>query len=116
MPERDATLDAFIPPEPEETDDPAGTDDPTEIEDAAESDEGDAETPTADGTPDSPTDETSSPITDEEPVTGLAETTFAWSPAGATCEACGEEAGRRWRTDAGYVCHGCVDWERAPKR
>ncbi|MHB9287058.1 hypothetical protein ACKVMT_08460 [Halobacteriales archaeon Cl-PHB] len=40
----------------------------------------------------------------------LAMSTATWTPGGAACEACGESAERRWRTDEGIVCVDCVDW------
>lgn len=125
VPDRDATLDAFISPDAEETDE---TDDVEELAGAtsdeeqkgadgeqkgaddkpAETDEEPAGTQEADAA-----EEQESDAGGEEPITELAETTFAWSPEGAGCAACGEQTRRRWRTDAGFVCHGCVDWERA---
>lgn len=97
MPDRDATLDAFITPDTE-ADEPADADaelcEEEGLDPGAESGGEDV----------------------MEPVTELAETTFAWSPDGVACAACGAETQRRWRTDAGFVCHDCVDWERAPER
>ncbi|MFB6297365.1 MAG: hypothetical protein ABEH56_02465 [Salinirussus sp.] len=39
-----------------------------------------------------------------------AATTFAWSPDGGRCAACGEHVERRWRGEAGLICPGCKEW------
>ena len=39
-----------------------------------------------------------------------AATTYAWSPAGAPCQACGSTVDRRWRDDGALVCENCKDW------
>ncbi|MFB6218087.1 MAG: hypothetical protein ABEH77_02745 [Halobacteriaceae archaeon] len=37
--------------------------------------------------------------------------TFAWTPGGAACAACGAVVEHRWRREAGLVCADCADWE-----
>lgn len=123
VPERDATLDAFTSP----TDDADG-DEEAATESAGATPEGGRTTPAEDGTtsatdgtppvaeatdvPSATTDslEATAPASALDPV----ETTYAWSPDGEECASCGAETARRWRTDAGFVCPGCVDWERSP--
>jgi len=39
-----------------------------------------------------------------------AATTYQWTPAGATCAACGERTKRRWHSDDGLVCPDCKAW------
>ncbi|WP_164974622.1 DUF7573 domain-containing protein [Halegenticoccus tardaugens] len=39
-----------------------------------------------------------------------AEPTFRWSPSGATCDACGGSAARRWLDGGRYVCRDCKEW------
>lgn len=36
--------------------------------------------------------------------------TYAWTPGGEPCAACGERVERRWRSAAGLVCPDCVEW------
>lgn len=36
--------------------------------------------------------------------------TAAWSPAGGTCSACGEDVAWRFRQDDELVCPDCKDW------
>ncbi|WP_152415878.1 DUF7573 domain-containing protein [Halovivax asiaticus] len=49
------------------------------------------------------------PSIDPQPDERGPVTTFA---AGApdSCDACGDSADRRWRTDRGYVCPSCIEW------
>lgn len=109
VPDRDATLDAFITTDTE-TDE---TEDEHDGDPQAEATEGESE----DAAPveASVADDSSGGEREAEPVTEAAETTFAWSPDALACEACGDQTHRRWRTDAGFVCPDCVDWERAPE-
>lgn len=104
VPERDATLDAFVS---------SSEDDDTEGDEASDSGENtDGERPpVADAAAQREAGETRREDGDER-----AETTFAWSPDGTACEACGTVTDRRWRTDAGFVCPSCVDWERTPNQ
>lgn len=39
-----------------------------------------------------------------------AASTYAWSPEGGPCAACGERAQERWREGEDLVCAGCKDW------
>lgn len=39
-----------------------------------------------------------------------AESTYAWSPSGATCDACGASVERRWRDEGDLVCADCKSW------
>ena len=39
-----------------------------------------------------------------------ARSTYAWSPAGADCAACGATVERRWRDETGLVCADCKTW------
>lgn len=43
-------------------------------------------------------------------VTDPGRSTFAWSPGGAECAACGSVVERRWRDDDGLVCEDCKEW------
>ena len=36
--------------------------------------------------------------------------TYAWSPDGAACAACGTDTSVRWGDGAGLVCADCKDW------
>lgn len=36
--------------------------------------------------------------------------TYAWTPGGEYCAACGERVERRWRSAAGLVCPDCKEW------
>lgn len=111
VPDRDTTLDAFVTPDAE-TD---GTEDGAETDQEADatevgSEQAEPEQAEPDHAEDPPGDESES-----DRVTERAETTFAWTPDSRACEACGDQTQRRWRTDAGFVCPDCVDWERAPE-
>ena len=37
-------------------------------------------------------------------------TTYAWSPAGVACRACGATTERRWRDSEQLVCANCKEW------
>jgi hypothetical protein len=39
-----------------------------------------------------------------------AESTYAWSPSGATCDTCGASVERRWRDEGDFVCADCKSW------
>mgnify|MGYP000368563595 CR=1 FL=1 len=106
VPERDATLDAFVTPD-DEPDEPSDGE-PTEADEGVLDADGDTEADSVDD------EVAASDSVDREGVTERAVTTFAWSPEGSACESCGESVTRRWRTDAGFVCGDCVDWERTP--
>ncbi|WP_255152388.1 DUF7573 domain-containing protein [Halorarius halobius] len=36
--------------------------------------------------------------------------TYAFSPGGAACAACGETVEKRWRDESGLVCGDCKAW------
>lgn len=90
-------------------------------EPADESDDGVAGGTTAGGA-----DETAPPAADapdgdprEEPVPDAeaasddvapAVSTYAWSPDGGPCAACGEHVEERWRDGEDLVCVACKDW------
>lgn len=133
VPDRDATLDSFITPDAETdgTEDGADTDQEAEatvVESSeAESEEAEpkkaepekaeaegTETGEADSVETEEADDSSGGEREADPVTEAAETMFSWSPDATACEACGDQTQRRWRTDAGFVCPDCVDWERGP--
>ena len=46
------------------------------------------------------------PATDVDP----ARSTYAWSPDGAACAACGERVEERWESESGLVCVECKEW------
>jgi hypothetical protein len=39
-----------------------------------------------------------------------ARSTYAWSPDGGPCEACGERVEERWESADGLVCIRCKEW------
>jgi len=111
---RDASLDEFLSTddgaeepegeadEDEERADGSGTEQPgSEPEPAPDAGDGAA---TASGT--------GSGGAGPPPVDGVepAVSTFAWSPDGAACDACGERVEERWEGDSGLVCVGCKGW------
>ncbi|QGN06226.1 hypothetical protein Hrd1104_02245 [Halorhabdus sp. CBA1104] len=53
---------------------------------------------------DPPTDTTVAPAI--QPAT----LTYAYSPRGVECEACGTVTQRRWAAEDGLVCPSCVEW------
>lgn len=106
---RDASLDEFLGGGDEDGD-AAGTDaDGAESETAAgaapEDDRGDGG-----GAGDGVADEEDPPLALDgvEP----ARSTYAWSPDGAECAACGATVEARWRGEAaeGLVCADCKEW------
>ncbi|WP_254279824.1 DUF7573 domain-containing protein [Haloarcula marina] len=102
--DEDASLDRFLG---EEGDDP-------EREGRADG----AESATGAATGEQPADETSTdekPTGDTETADGIvpATTTYAWSPDGAACGACGTAVERRWRQDGDLVCPDCKEWDQA---
>lgn len=46
---------------------------------------------------------------DSDDTTDAAPVTSSWSDA-SVCEACGEDAGRRWLDDGERVCAACKRW------
>ena len=110
---RDASLDDFLPDpdeesEVEETGASEGetVDDPgTEHAEPEPDDESESESDT--GEADESEEEGGPPSTAEvEP----ARSTYAWSPDGRPCEACGERVEERWESADGLVCIGCKEW------
>jgi hypothetical protein len=121
---RDASLDDFLSgsdedeePEGEELESEAGSEPDVEAGPEAEAEaepdtesevepepevEADAEPATADD----PDPEDQPPVAEVDP----ARSTFAWSPDGATCAACGESVEERWESEAGLVCVECKAW------
>ncbi|MFW5919209.1 MAG: DUF7573 domain-containing protein [Halanaeroarchaeum sp.] len=83
---RDATLDAFGSARDDgDADDADATADPDDAEATAKPDDADA---------------TADPIV----------ATTDWTSEGATCEACGATAERRWHQDGSLVCPACKNW------
>lgn len=89
-------------PDSDTTPDASGDDAPATEADADAHDAGDGPATEADA--DAP--DTDDSAVDVEPAT----TTYQWTPAGATCAACGETVERRWRGDEGLVCPNCKEW------
>ncbi|MFC5365427.1 DUF7573 domain-containing protein [Salinirubrum litoreum] len=71
----------------------------------AECDEG-SEPDSTDATADSP--EGDAP--EREAGVDPAESTYAWSPSGATCASCEATVERRWRDEGDLVCADCKSW------
>lgn len=46
----------------------------------------------------------------DTPIVEPAESTYAWSPDGDACAACGAVVERRWRDSDGLVCETCKTW------
>lgn len=93
----DASLDEFLGAD--------GADSDADEESEADGDEA----PKTDGTPadgetadDAPEESTASP----EPATP----TYASTPEGAACGACGEVVTERWREDGAWACPDCKEW------
>lgn len=83
--------------------------------DDTEADDG----PVDDATPAAPTETAAIAETDvrtDSTDTESATVTYAWSPTGDACDACGETADRRWRAGEGaddpdaLVCPDCKEW------
>jgi hypothetical protein len=116
---RDSSLDEFLSDPDEESE---------ESEADANEDEtvGDRETEHAEPGPDHETGTGSEPETDEAdgneetnesvgdpPSTAEVEparSTYAWSPEGRPCEACGKQVEERWESADGLVCVTCKEW------
>lgn len=45
----------------------------------------------------------------DEPIDPIA-STYAWSPAGGECSACGSTVEERWRDGDDLVCLDCKEW------
>lgn len=89
----DRSLDEFVP-SVQESDDESGQ----EAEAAGESGE---------ETENEHSDESE---TDGQAAVDPAESTYAWTPSGATCDACGASVERRWRDEGALVCGDCKSW------
>jgi hypothetical protein len=109
---RDASLDEFLgggdaaeedtEPDADATESPGDADEsPTDVPDGS-AEPADDEDTTASEDP-------GWPSPDADAVTP-ARSTYAWSPAGANCAACGATVERRWRDEAGLVCSDCKGW------
>lgn len=127
VPERDATLDAFTSTTDETEERPDEDDDASAEDGTASAEDGtDRALDRDDGAPDADHSQEASEESVVPPETAtstgveqsaeVAVSTMAWAPDGVACEACGSSVERRWRTDAGFVCHSCVDWERTPNQ
>lgn len=108
---RDASLDEFLGGGGE-----AENEDEDDVDSDATEHPGDAD----EGAPDEPaepagedgsaaSEDSGWPSPDADVVTP-AQSTYAWSPAGADCAACGATVERRWRDEAGLVCSDCKGW------
>lgn len=100
---RDSSLDEYLDGEASEE-----GDDTAEPETSTESSDG--EEPASDDTADEETvnDE---PVDEEESdAVDPAESTYDWTPTGASCAACSATVERRWRDDEGLVCADCKSW------
>lgn len=82
---RDATLDAFATSQ-----ESADADEPSETRETSEG-EGGGEEGSDEGTQ-------------------AIEVTTDWTPAGATCAACGATVERRWQHQGALVCSDCKNW------
>lgn len=132
---RDASLDEFLGgDEADENDaDAAGIEDAADgaadtTEDRAGNEDGDGstggdeaeavDTTTEDGdvdgadAPDAGTDDEAADDSEWLPPDEVepARSTYAWSPDGADCAACGATVERRWRDESGLVCADCKGW------
>ena len=104
---RDASLDEFLGGGGE-----AGNEDEDDVDsDATDADEGASDEPAEPAGDDgsAASEDSGWPSPDADAVTP-AQSTYAWSPAGADCAACGATVERRWRDEAGLVCSDCKGW------
>ena len=106
------SLDEFAGAEPDDSEPadepPAATDEPAAeagSDDGATTHESDQPSPAADANP--PDADANPPDADavDRPTS-----TYAWSPDGAPCDACGATVDERWRDDQGLVCADCKEW------
>lgn len=111
---RDSSLDEYLDgEESEEGDDTAESETSTESSDAEETaSDGTANEEEAAG--DDTADEgtvNDEPVDEEESdAVDPAESTYDWTPTGASCAACSATVERRWRDDDGLVCADCKSW------
>jgi hypothetical protein len=102
----DRSLDEFVPDgresddEPGEQDDGRASDEST-VDDAGGDESGEREAGGGVG---------GESGAEEADVVAPAESTYAWAPSGATCDACGASVERRWRDEGDLVCADCKSW------
>ena len=110
---RDSSLDEFLSgPDEESEGEETSTNEGETVDDPG--------TEHAEPEPDDEIGSESGPDTDEAdeseerpPPTAEVEparSTYAWSPEGAACAACGERVEERWESADGLVCIGCKEW------
>jgi hypothetical protein len=75
-----------------------------------DSDDGTAESASADGTPSDADTASADPESEAAETPSPATTTYAWDGDGAACESCGETVEKRWQQDGGLVCVECKEW------
>lgn len=114
---RDASLDEFLggSGEDDESEDGERESGEGNAETAADGASGASEEP--DGTPGEEPDGDAADATDGLPAPDDVEparSTYAWSPGGAECAACGATVTERWRDDGRQVCADCKDWAGTP--
>jgi hypothetical protein len=114
---RDSSLDEFLsdPDEESEESEADANEDETVGDREAEHAEPDDETGTgsepetdeADGN-----EETNESVGDPPSTAEVepARSTYAWSPEGRPCEACGKQVEERWESADGLVCVTCKEW------
>ena len=86
----------------------APEDEPASDEEASANDQdptADGEDPAATVSP-GPGETAATPDGDE----GVASGTYAFTPGGASCVACGDEVQQLWRDERGLVCTACKSW------
>ena len=93
---KDTSLDEFLSAaETDERDEDSEPEEPTEGGDSVAMEQ------------EEETDEVNETVeADIEPAVG----TSRWSPEGAVCDSCDENANRVWEDDGRYVCRACVEW------
>ena len=66
--------------------------------------------PDGDGADDDPDGDGADDDPDGDDAVEPAVSTYAFSPDGATCAACGAVVEKRWRDDGDLVCPDCKQW------
>ena len=112
---RDASLDDFLSGSDEtaQEDTPASEDEAEAVEEESEPEH--EREPEVGPERESDPEPVSEPESEPEGPPPIAEvdsarSTFAWSPDGATCAACGESVAERWESEMGLVCVACKEW------
>ena len=84
----------------------------TSLEDFLDGSETDAESTASEAPADASegTAEGSDAAASGKGATEPAAATYAWTPDGANCAACGTAVERRWRDEGRLVCADCKDW------